>query len=361
MEDKNEEQNTNLLNAVRTLILRGALDFNAETQGNKKNTTKNKEAFNKNKAMAAEAARLFHSHGCSVTSIKTWANKNGSSGLNEGSASALMASAFEYAKKLGLVNSNTTMGNGQVGSSFKVALFDCEAIASHIAEHLSDDGDDELAEDEDLLAEDDPLAELLSDETSEASVQSDTMVSLEEIVAVLQGSKDDKVAFLKGAQLAFLSSDNADGSNFHCFRNGKSKRGGISIEGKNYNLTKLGDFILKVAQHAGLNLAGLASWRGKSNKDWGSDLLKNRDAQLNLSIAWCVVAVKAEVVKFNHDLRKYISDETIKALSFMTLDPAADLTHDSAPTNGWLLPYQRGEKQALHGDTFKALINDLLI
>jgi hypothetical protein len=360
METADPQTEDGLVTLSTGWIIRGAMMSNGLTPTHKNDTALNKGLFNENKAGAAKVARLIYLTGNALTSIKTWGDNNGSSGLNEGNATALAKSAWQFTKYL--LDDDQPKADG----SFRKAIED-SPLSNLIADFIHGDPDDDqgepLTEDPigEPLTEDSLVEELLGGTTTEASVQIDNMVSTATIMAVLDGGKDDKVAFIKDAQLAFLADTNLTGQNFFCFRNGGNKRNGIPMVAPKHNLNRPADFIQKVAQHGGFNLAGLACWRGGSNKDYASDLAKSQEAVLDLAIAYCVVASKAGVVKFDHDLRKYISDDTIKALFDRCIDPSADLTHESASTNGWTLPYQRGDKRSSRGDSFKGLVDGLFI
>lgn len=350
--------------ANRTMewIIRGGMMVNGLTPETQNDTTKNKTLFQIDKPTAAIVGHIAYLANCAVTSIKTWGDNNRKSGLNEGNATALAKSAWELGKHL-LDGEDTAMNKGMKERLQAI-------LPSVIDDYFSDDDDDEVFTEDDPSTEDTFLEEppktlteeLLGGTTTEASVQIDTMVSTATIMAVLDGDKSDKVAMIKSAQMAFLGDSNLTGQNFFCFRNGRNKANGIPLVAQKHNLSVVADFVQKVAQHGGFNLAGLACWRGgRGNMDFASDLAKGQDAVLDLAIAYCTVAHEAGVVKFDHDLRKYISDDTITALFDRCIDPSADLTHEAATTNGWLLPYQRGTKQSNASTSFKNAVNDLFL
>ena len=349
----NKNERNNLLVGFRTFAVRGALD----EQAGKPNTKLNKEKFSGAPKVAAKVAHFVAAHGFGLTSIKTWFDNDRKSGLNEGQATALSKSAWLMVKESGI---DCTLGNtlkGRINDHFGPMLDDWLSV--------DDEVDDPLTDEDDM---DEPLTEdgdLVEDLLGEASVESSGMVSLEDIMAVVDGDNADRMAMVHGAILAFTGDDNAlngNALNFH--RNGAKKKDGIGITGKGFNLSKATDFMKKVANHCGANLAGLASWRTPKGgqREWASSLLKDASSSVLLGIAWCTVAVKAGVVTFDHDLRKYVSDETIEALQERFVDPSADMTHDSAPTNGWYLPYQRGDADwKKSGTTQDSIVDSLLL
>ena len=340
----------NLVVGLRIFGCRGAMD-----EGKKPNTTANHNVFMADPKLAAQVAHFVASHGYAIGSIKTWFNNNRKSGLNKGQAKALSESVWSMVKESGI---DLTLNNGIKGRID-------DYMAPLVDDWFNEDDDEEPLE-EDSFEEDsfeeDSLEDLLT--SSEASVESTEMVTYEEIMAVVEGTGEDRSAMLQGAILAFTGADNALDSGAQRFhRNGSQKKNGIGITGKGFNLTKPSDFVKKIAQHAGANLAGLACWRDVKggSRQFASSLLKDGKHSVLLGIAWCTVAVKAGVVTFDHDLRKYVSDETIESLRDYFVNPSADLTHDSAPKNGWLLPYKRGDADWKTGDSIASIVDSLLI
>ena len=76
-------------------------------------------------------------------------------------------------------------------------------------------------------------------------------------------------------------------------------------------------------------------------------LVRNR-----LGTLWCAIVVKSGVSKLDHDMRRYISDETIQAIQEAFVCPDVDLS--DAPTykwngeqkeyaTGWIHAFQRGD------------------
>jgi hypothetical protein len=350
----NKNERNNLLVGFRTFAVRGALD----EQAGKPNTAMNKEKFSSAPKVAAKVAHFVAAHGFGLTSIKTWFENDRKSGLNTGQATALSKSAWLMVKESGIDCTLNDTLKGRINDHFGPMLEDWLSADDEIDNPLTEEDD----MDEPLTEENDIVEDLLG----EASVESSGMVSFEDIMAVVNSDDNaDRMAVVQGTILAFTGADNAlngNALNFH--RNGKKKKDGIGITGKGMNLTKPTDFMKKVANHCGANLAGLASWRDPKGgkREWASSLLQDASSSTLLGIAWCVVAVKAGVVTFDHDLRKYVSDETIEALQQCFVDPSADMTHDSAPTNGWYLPYQRGDADwKKSGTTQDSIVDSLLI
>jgi len=346
-----------LIGGLRVFGTRGIVD-----EGKKPNTEQNHRQFMMNPKLAAQVAHFVASHGFATGSIKTWWDNNRKSGLNKSQAKALSESVLAMLDEYRIDKALNEGLKGRLNDFF----------APLVEDWLSDDDDDDDEEfvEEDIappaeepVFEEEDIEDLLG--SSEASVESTDMVSFEEIIAVVEGTPADRSAMVQGAILAFTGSDNALNSGAQRFyRNGSQKDGGISITGKGFNLTSPLDFLQKVAKHCGANLAGLASWRKGTggNRDWASSVLKDQKSSITIGIAWCVVAVKAGVVTFDHDLRKYVSDETIEALHDYFVDPTADMTHPNAPTNGWFLPYKRGNADwKTSGDSIKSIVDSLLL
>jgi len=318
-----QEEITQVSGFAMKFAVRGTND---ERNG-KVDSVRNKAVFDSDKTTATKVAHVVYGAGHAMTSIKTWGDNGFKSGLNSGQATALANSCKAMTDEI----------HGSINAENKDA---CEKkVEQVVANHFADE-DEEAPLDEDTSS---GLDDLL-DEDSEASVEL-ASVGLADIEAVLNAEPADAVAYINGAMLAFKADANQHGKGFNLFLNGKQNSNGKVLNGG------LKDFMNKVANMAGLNLTGLASWRGGrgDSRDWGSDLCndavegENFSPIQQLGIAWCVIAVKADVKVFNHDLRKYISDATCEALFDRCIDPSADLSHDSAPTNGWRLPYQRGD------------------
>jgi hypothetical protein len=344
----------NLLVGFRTYAVRGALDEKA----GKPNTQLNKEKFSIAPKVAAKIAHFVAAHGFGLTSIKTWFENGRKSGLNTGQATALTKSAWLMVKESGIDCTLNDTLKDRINDHFGPMLEDWLSADDEIDNPLTEEDD----MDEPLTEENDIVEDLLG----EASVESNDMVTLEEIMAVVNSDDNaDRMAVVRGAILAFTGADNAlNGNALNFYRNGVNKKAGIAITGKGFNLSKAADFLKKVANHCGANLAGLASWRTPKggNREWASSLMKDASSSTLLGIAWCTVAVKAGVVTFNHDLRKYVSDETIEALQQCFVDPSADMTHDSAPKNGWYLPYLRGDADwKKSGTTQDSIVDSLLL
>lgn len=352
-ENKNNERN-NLLAGFRTFAVRGAFDENAGTT----DTAKNKSAFNANPKLAAQVAHFVAAHGFGLTSIKTWFDNDRKSGLNQSQATALSRSAWTMVKESGIDCKIDNPLKGRINDHFAPMI---ESWLSADEEPLTEE---DLEEDEPLSEE---TVEDLLDTASEASVESPSMVSLDEIMSIVDGSPADRSAMVQGAILAFTAPDNANGTALHFHRHGVQRKNGLPATGSSkrgtYNLTDDVDFLNKVAQHGGANLAGLACWRDHNgDRTFASSLMNSRTDGALLAIAWCAVAVKAGVVTFDHDLRKYVTDKTITALRDRFVNPSADMTHPSASTNGWFLPYKRGDSNwKKSGEDFASVVNSLLI
>lgn len=321
------------LTSVAVLIRAYAIRATNDEHNGKTDSALNKAKFEKHKALSTKAAHVVFETGHAVTSIKTWGDNGFKSGLNSGQATALAKSC----------KSLTDEVFGKITTATKD---DCrDAIIEVIANLTADDDDEEVIEEEDSSSALDELLVEDDDDDDGASVEL-ASVSMADIEAVLNGKPTDALAYINGAMLAFKDDANRHGKGFNLFLNGKQNN-----NGKQLPKGSLAEFLAKVANMAGLNMAGLAAWRGGrgDSRDWGSDLCidavegEKFSPIQKLGIAWCVIAFKADVKVFNHDLRKYISDATSEALFDLCIDSSADLSHDAAPTNGWRLPYQRGD------------------
>jgi len=189
---------------------------------------------------------------------------------------------------------------------------------------------------------DDPLLDLMADDAPQgnASVEGD-YISWSRIQQIFN-DKVARVQAVKTCFMAFMADENlkTDGKR-NAFYNSKQK--------PTNKVTDLRTFIHKVLGMSWFNLAGIASTRG--NDLASNNVLLKADNQtlyntnVLYSTLYAIVAVEAGVKVFNHDLRKYISDDTIENIRDLAID-TTDLSHASASTNGWNLPYQRGEQQS---------------
>ena len=333
MEDKNMQATT------KRFVMMAYAGQNHEA---KPQTAKNKELFNKDKAMAHTIGHVIVHHGHDLNSIKTWAKKGFKSGLQENNASALCLSAWAMVQDLGF--EELTKANAK---TVQAAVF--EAVQAY-AEAIANDDDNEDLSEEDLLGDDnedlslDDLDDLGNDD--DATVEADFVEYAE-----IEAAWGNPHPFINAARLAFMADDNLNNDGHHTFfidGKTKSKRATVMVATSGKSVETV--FMNKVATMGGMNLAGLATKRGS---DWCSSTIfkgvrpkninLNQKLRLRLGVAYCVVAVKAGVSRFNHDLRKYISDETIDALRNMVVEDGADMEHPAATTNGWFLPYQRGQ------------------
>lgn len=219
---------------------------------------------------------------------------------------------------------------------------------------------DPFADTNDPFADEhDPLvAMMMADAETDATIEAD-YIPYDRIMQIF----NDKAARAQAVNtcfMAYMADANLDNNGVRCtFYNGTQRpKTGARI-------TDLRTFTHKVLGMSWFNLAGIASVRGDDlasknvllgipRKDENGKVLKDDKGEIirmdiipsNImySFLYAIVAVEAGVKKFNHDLRKYISDETISKIRDLVID-TSDLSHDSAPSNGWNLPYQRGKKQ----------------
>lgn len=336
-------------------------------QLNKREMNKEKtEALFKRAARGVNpaVARFFVEASADTTeaTLINWAGN--SNGLTKGQASALCKSAQAFAvqllkddgqpKSLQIVNKATLqLLPDLVQAALEAYFADDDLDDDDATDDATDDLDDDLMSDLDDLADDD------DDATVDAG-----FVEYAEIEAAWANPRP----FINAARLAFMADDNLNTDGHHTFfidGKSKSKKATVMVATNNKSVETV--FMNKVATMGGMNLAGLATKRGN---DWCSSTIfkgirpkninLNQKLRLRLGVAYCVVAVKAGVTRFNHDLRKYISDETIEALRNMVVEDDADMEHPAASTNGWFLPYQRGQVVSERA-SYDDLLSDLTL
>ena len=254
------------------------------------------------------------------------------------------------------------------------------------AEAIADDDDDLsdedlLGDDDDDLSEDDLFGEPDADEstTNDSSATVDApFITYDELKAA-NATAESRNAMVQGAMGVFFGDDNAKGDGFMFRYDGKakSKTKAQLTPSEKSKKTHQEIFLNKVASMAGMNLGNIATNRGGKNAKWASDhvfkggsetpnpnrklsmLVRNR-----LGTLWCAIVVKSGVSKLDHDMRRYISDETIQAIQDAFVCPDVDLS--DAPTykwdgeqkeyaTGWLCnKFQRGNGKG------RASFNDLM-
>lgn len=327
-------------------------------QLHKKNTTtaENKVLFKEaDEGLNPAVARFFVQVSPDTTeeTLINWAKTK--RGLTVGQASALCLSACNYA--VSLLDDASKDGASKITKTNQHQLPDLvtEALEAYFDDDLSED--DDLTEDDDLsdeLDDDDDDDDLMDDfseapktTTTTATVKADH-ISYAEIKAVLM-DKNASEAMVNGAFLAFMDEANLreDGKRNRFY--GKSTKGlDMKLAKKPQNF-----FRRKVANFCGIQLLGISPRRGD---DWASDYLlkggektsspkksQNRGIRQAIGVVYATIAVKAGVTCFNHDLRRYISEATVKKLRDSWVCEDADFSHPSATTNGWFLPFSEGD------------------
>lgn len=186
---------------------------------------------------------------------------------------------------------------------------------------------------------DDPLLAMMAEPQTDATVEAD-YISWERIQNIFNNPQA-RMQAVNTCYMAYTADANLDRDGNRCtFYNGKSKnRTGAKV-------IDMRTFIHKVLGMSWFNLAGIASIRGDDLASNNVLKVANGQSAYNTNVLYssiyAIVAVEAGVKKFNHDLRKYISDETIENIRNIAID-TSDLSHAKAPSNGWNLPYQRGD------------------
>lgn len=208
---------------------------------------------------------------------------------------------------------------------------------------------------------DDPLLAMMAEDApqTDATVEADYIPHTRIMEIWRDGSA--RAQAVKTCFMAYMADANLnkDGVRNTFYNSGQRPKVGARV-------TKINSFVHKVLFMSWFNLAGVASVRGGDQasknimlkiplKDENGEVLKDKDGKIIrmdsynslvlYSALYAIVAVEAGVKTFNHDLRKYISDDTIEAIREMTID-TTDLSHESATKNGWNLPYQRGTPQS---------------
>jgi hypothetical protein len=334
-------------------------------------TTKEKRdaLFNNDKALSHEAAHTIYHAGFALTSIKTWGENNFSSGLNVNNMTALCKSAFALAKHH-IPKKDKENGIDHISTSNVEAV--CAGIARAVQayrisldqpdeEMLTDDDDEEM-----LTDNDDLFGEPAADETkADASVVAD-YITYDELKAA-NATAESRNAMVQGAMGVFFGNDNVKGDGYQFRYDGKtrSKTTAQLTPSEKSKKTTQEMFMNKVASMAGMNMANIATNRGgRNNTKWASDHVfkgggetANPNREMNMLVRnrigtlWCAIVVKSGATKLDHDMRRYISDETIQAIQDAFVCPDVDLS--DAPTyklngeqkeyaTGWIHTFKRG-------------------
>jgi len=310
----------------------------------KPTTAKNKVAFEaaKEAGVHTHIVRFLVATSPDTTEETLVKWSEGSNGLTKGQASAICISAHRYALSL----LDTTMLN-------KAGV---EALPDLIMERLEAHFNDDLGDDDEDLSEADDDDDDLMDDLSEATTTTTATVTADHIsyadLKAVLGDAEAREAMIHAAFLAYKDEPNKRKDNtFNRFYGKSNKSLDLSVAKKPQAF-----FVRKVANFCGIQLLGIAPSRGK---DWATDWLlkggeetsqpnkeQNRGIRNLIGALYCTIAVKAGVTVFDHDLRRYISEDTVQKLFKSWVSPDADLSHPSAPHNGWLLPYSTGEDGA---------------
>jgi hypothetical protein len=329
-------------NHIVQLAKRGQLNKREKTNDKEKTVALFKSAP---RGLNAAVARFFVEASPETTeaTLINWAKNT--NGLTKGQASALCLSAQAYAVRLldeaghpAIVNKKTVVLVPDLVQA---------ALEAHFADDdLDEDATDDLADDMD--DDDDELMDDFNEAPDTTATVTADHIPYAELKAALMDA-DTVSAMTHACFLAFKDEPNKrkDGT-FNRFY-------GKSTKGLDMSVAKKPEafFKRKVADFCGIQLLGISPNRGN---DWATDhLLKggehtsapnprqNKAIRESIGALFCIIAVKAGVTVFNHDLRRYISEATVKKLRDSWVCEDADMTHSKAATNGWFLPFNEGE------------------
>lgn len=189
------------------------------------------------------------------------------------------------------------------------------------------DSDDDGPTVDDLDDDDD------DDEDTEASV-SGSFIDIDIIKA-----KASEPSVVENAFALYTNDDNVDANGgFFRFYNGKKRQS----KALHHNTrSPLEQFKTTVLNFMMANLSGL-SWTRKNKQNETVFIptpRENRDVGRRIVSA---VMILSGVTKFNHDLRKYISDDTIGRICSAVYGEVPD-SSNLVSRHGWTLPYERGD------------------
>jgi len=320
----------------------------------KANATRNKSVFKEAPdGINAAVARMLVdvSEETTEKTIINWSAK--SNGLTVGQASALCISAVRYAIKLTDCDSNDAFTKAHLIHFKGLVADEVEAYIANLATEADDAiSDDDLSDDD--LSDDDLIGEIDDDDLSDddeptptATVEAD-FIPYDTLKACL-ATTEARNAVVQGAMSVFFSDDNANSEGFQFRYDGKNrtKTKAQLTPSEKSKKTAQEMFMNKVASMCGMNMAGIATNRGgRNNTKWASDHVfkggsetatpdrkTNRLIRNRLGVLWCAIVVKSGVSKLDHDMRRYISDDTIDRVRSAFVCPQADLS--DAPTYNW--------------------------
>lgn len=184
----------------------------------------------------------------------------------------------------------------------------------------------------DDLDEDD----LDNDEDTDASV-SGSFISIEAI-----RSKALEPSVIENAHALYTADANVDDNGgFFRFFNGKSRKS-LRLTPNKKGRTSLDQFKASTLYFNAINLSGLCAIRQTNDNDKAFlNIPKdNLDASQRLASA---IMVLSGVTKFNHDLRRYISDDTISRVRSVIFGDDIPDSSNLKAKDGWFMPYQRGD------------------
>ncbi len=200
----------------------------------------------------------------------------------------------------------------------------------------SDDEEVELTFNIGSTADDEPSLDDIDgdddDEDTEASV-SGSFISIDDIKA-----KASEPSVVENAFALYTNDDNVDANGgFFRFYNGKKRQ---SKALNHNNRSQLEQFKATVLNFMMANLSGL-SWTRKNKQNENVFIPTPRESREAGRRIASAVMVLSGVTKFNHDLRKYISDDTIGRICSAIYGEVPD-SSNLLSRHGWTLPYERG-------------------
>lgn len=170
------------------------------------------------------------------------------------------------------------------------------------------------------------------DENTDASV-SGSFISIDAIKA-----KASEPSVVENAFALYTNDDNVDANGgFFRFYNGKKK---TSKALHHNSRSPLEQFKATVCNYMMANLSGL-SWTRQNNQNENVFIPTPRENRESGRRIVSAIMILSGVTKFNHDLRKYISDDTIGRICSAIYGEVPDSSNLKS-RHGWTLPYERG-------------------
>lgn len=181
--------------------------------------------------------------------------------------------------------------------------------------------------------------DLDNDENTEASV-SGSFISIDDIKA-----KALEPSVVENALALYTNDDNVDDNGgFFRFFNGKSRKS-LRLTPNRKNRSPLEQFKASTLYFNAINLSGLCANRKNTNNDTVFLDIPSDQLLASQKLASAVMVLSG-VTRFNHDLRKYISDDTIDRIRSGIFGDNIPDGSDLKAKDGWFMPYQRGNRSS---------------